>query len=82
VIGIAGGNCSQKSLFAEIIKQLLSEQSKKVLLLELNNFYMHSDSDRWAIDFDNPSSMDWGQFSSVLDSCIKNQACKMPIYNK
>jgi uridine kinase len=43
---------------------------------------VNADSDRWAIDFDNPHSLDWLQFQSVLDSCLQNTSCRMPIYNK
>ena len=42
VIGIAGGNCSQKSKFTEILNILLSERNKKVLKIELNNFYFQN----------------------------------------
>lgn len=81
LIGITGASASGKSLFANKLQKLVGEHN--CLLVSQDNFYKTppKGTDMGNYNFDEPSAIDYDSFVDYLNSLIKNNIGKEPIYS-
>jgi uridine kinase len=82
LIGIVGGSCAGKSWLADRLEEALGGLAAR---LSLDDFYRDrsslSSAQRARINFDNPRSIDWETFKSVLKSCQEGHKTLVPQYD-
>jgi uridine kinase len=82
LIGIAGGSCAGKSWLADRLEEALGGLAAR---LSLDDFYRDRSSlsiaQRARVNFDNPRSIDWETFKSVLNSCREGHKTLVPQYD-
>ena len=83
IIGICGGTCSGKSTISEKLKDYYKKTG--VNKINTDSYYKdHSDlsfKERSQINFDHPSSIDFELLIKHLNSLIKNNSVKEPVYS-
>ena len=83
IIGICGGTCSGKSTISEKLKDYYKKTG--VNKINTDSYYKdHSDlsfKERSQINFDHPNSIDFELLIKHLNSLIKNNSIKEPVYS-
>jgi len=83
IIGICGGTCSGKSTISENLKEHYKELG--VNKINTDSYYKdHSNlsfRERSQINFDHPDSIDFDLLINDLNSLIKNNSIKEPVYS-
>ena len=83
IIGICGGTCSGKSTISEKLKDYYKKTG--VNKINTDSYYKdHSDlsfKERSQINFDHPNSIDFELLIKHLNSLIKNNSVKEPVYS-
>ncbi|WP_374033550.1 uridine kinase [Bdellovibrio bacteriovorus] len=83
IIGVAGGSGSGKTHFAKELQQLLGEDNCSIIYQD--NYYIDQsakfDGDGGSVNFDHPSSLDFGLLAEGLRALKSGQSLKIPIYD-
>jgi uridine kinase len=83
VIGIAGGSCSGKTFFANVLQKTLT--GKKITLISEDWYYYDQshkfDYDGGAVNFDHPDSIDFSLLHKHLLDLIQQKSVKVPVYD-
>lgn len=83
IIGVAGGSGSGKTYFAKELQQLLGDAHCSILYQD--NYYIDQsakfDGDGGSVNFDHPSSLDFGLLAQGLKVLKTGQSVQIPIYD-
>ncbi|MFV8258215.1 uridine kinase [Bdellovibrio bacteriovorus] len=83
IIGVAGGSGSGKTHFAKELQQLLGEDNCSIIYQD--NYYIDQsakfDGDGGSVNFDHPSSLDFGLLAEGLRALKSGQKLNIPIYD-
>lgn len=83
IIGVAGGSGSGKTYFAKELQQLLGDAHCSILYQD--NYYIDQsakfDGDGGSVNFDHPSSLDFGLLAQGLKALKTGKTVQIPIYD-
>jgi len=83
VVGIAGGSGSGKTTLAKKIQRALGAEN--CVILSQDNYYhdqsKNFDKDGGKVNFDHPSSLDFGLMAEHLHSILSGQSIEVPLYD-